>query len=302
MFETIAEPCRTRYVPGTEFLVIVERLMPELPEVETVRQGLIPVLEGRTIARATAYRPDLRFPLPKNLSEAVSGSTVIGIERRAKYLLMRLSGDMILLSHLGMSGRYRVYTDPAPALEAHDHVEFVTDHGVTIRYMDPRRGGFIDLFSVADALTHKLLAGLGPEPLSNAFDGPELGKRLGDRRTSIKAALLDQRVVAGVGNIYACEALYRAGISPKRMAKTVKGGRADKLALSVRNVLNEAIAAGGSSLRDHRQTSGELGYFQHNFAVYGRAGEPCRGCDGANVVKQIVQTGRSTFYCSTCQR
>ena len=302
MFETIAEPCRTRYVPGTEFLVIVERLMPELPEVETVRQGLIPVLEGRTIARATAYRPDLRFPLPKNLSEAVSGSTVIGIERRAKYLLMRLSGDMILLSHLGMSGGYRVYSDPAPALEAHDHVEFVTDQGVTIRYNDPRRFGFIDLFSVADALTHKLLAGLGPEPLSNAFDGPELGKRLGDRRTSIKAALLDQRVVAGVGNIYACEALYRAGISPKRMAKTVKGGRADKLALSVRNVLNEAIAAGGSSLRDHRQTSGELGYFQHNFAVYGRAGEPCRGCDGANVVKQIVQTGRSTFYCSTCQR
>ena len=276
--------------------------MPELPEVETVRQGLIPVLEGRTIARATAYRPDLRFPLPKNLSEAVSGSTVIGIERRAKYLLMRLSGDMILLSHLGMSGRYRVYTDPAPALEAHDHVEFVTDQGVTIRYNDPRRFGFIDLFAVADAPTHKLLAGIGPEPLSNTFDGPELAKRLGDRRTSIKAALLDQRVVAGVGNIYACEALFRAGISPKRMAKTVKGGRADKLATSVRNVLNEAIAAGGSSLRDHRQTSGELGYFQHNFAVYGRAGEPCRGCEGANVVKQIVQTGRSTFYCSTCQR
>ena len=302
MFETIAEPCRTRYVPGTEFLVIVERLMPELPEVETVRQGLIPVLEGRTIARATAYRPDLRFPLPKNLSEAVSGSTVIGIERRAKYLLMRLSGDMILLSHLGMSGRYRVYTDPAPALEAHDHVEFVTDQGVTIRYNDPRRFGFIDLFSVADALTHKLLAGLGPEPLSNAFDGPELGKRLGDRRTSIKAALLDQRVVAGVGNIYACEALYRAGISPKRMAKTVKGGRADKLALSVRNVLNEAIAAGGSSLRDHRQTSGELGYFQHNFAVYGRAGEKCPGCDCDDGIRQMVQGGRSTFYCAKRQR
>lgn len=276
--------------------------MPELPEVETVRQGLIPVLEGRTIARATAYRPDLRFPLPKDLGEVVSGRTVVGIERRAKYLLLRLSGDMILLSHLGMSGRYRVYTDPAPALEAHDHVEFVTDQGVTIRYNDPRRFGFIDLFSVSEAATHKLLANLGPEPLSNAFDGPELANRLGDRRTSIKAALLDQRVVAGVGNIYACEALFRAGISPKRMAKTVKGGRADKLATSVRNVLNEAIAAGGSSLRDHRQTSGELGYFQHNFAVYGRAGEPCRGCDGAGDVKQIVQTGRSTFYCSKCQR
>jgi formamidopyrimidine-DNA glycosylase len=280
--------------------------MPELPEVETVRRGLLPVLEGKTIARAQAYRPDLRFPLPKDLGKAVSGSTVVGIERRAKYLLMRLQsnvrGDMILLSHLGMSGRYRVYEDNAPPLEAHDHVEFVTKDGVTIRYNDPRRFGFIDLFPVADAETHKLLAGLGPEPLSNAFDGPELAKRLGDRRTSIKAALLNQRVVAGVGNIYACEALFRAGISPKRMAKTVKGGRADKLATSVRNVLNEAIAVGGSSLRDHRQTSGELGYFQHNFAVYGRPGEPCRGCDGAGVVKQIVQAGRSTFYCSRCQR
>ena len=280
--------------------------MPELPEVETVRRGLLPVLEGRTITRATAYRPDLRFPLPKDLGKAVSGRTVIGIERRAKYLLLRLSGDMILLSHLGMSGRYRVYSDPPPALEKHDHVEFITDQGTTIRYNDPRRFGFIDLFSVTEAETHKLLADLGPEPLSNAFDGPELAKRLGDRRTSIKAALLDQRVVAGVGNIYACEALFRAGISPKRMAKTVKGGRAEKLATSVRNVLNEAIAAGGSSLRDHRQTSGELGYFQHNFAVYGRAGEPCQGCggagDGNGVVKQIVQTGRSTFYCSICQR
>lgn len=276
--------------------------MPELPEVETVRRGLLPVLEGKTIARATAYRPDLRFPLPKNLGEILSGQTVVGIERRAKYLLLRLSSDMILLSHLGMSGRYRIYGNPAPALETHDHVEFVTDQGMTIRYNDPRRFGFIDLFSVADAENHKLLAGLGPEPLSNAFDGAVLAERLGDRRTSIKAALLDQRVVAGVGNIYACEALFRAGISPKRMAKTVKGGRADKLAMSVRNVLNEAIAAGGSSLRDHRQTSGELGYFQHNFAVYGRAGEPCRGCAGASVVKQIVQTGRSTFYCSTCQR
>lgn len=280
--------------------------MPELPEVETVRRGLLPVLEGRTITKAAAYRPDLRFPLPAKLVENLTGRTVIGIERRAKYLLMRLSGgvggDMILLSHLGMSGRYRVYESDPPELEAHDHVELVTDQGAVIRYNDPRRFGFIDLFSVAEAETHKLLAGLGPEPLSNAFDGAELAKRLGDRRTSIKAALLDQRVVAGVGNIYACEALFRSGISPKRMAKTVKGGRAEKLADAVRNVLNEAIAVGGSSLRDHRQTSGELGYFQHNFAVYGRAGEPCRGCDGAGVVKQIVQTGRSTFYCSRCQR
>lgn len=276
--------------------------MPELPEVETVRRGLAPVLEGAVIARACAYRPDLRFPLPPDLARQLTGRQIISVERRAKYLLIRLSGDMILLSHLGMSGRYRIFDAAPPPLEKHDHVELVTEAGVTVRYNDPRRFGFIDLFAADDLATHKLLAGIGPEPLSNAFDGAALAAGLGERHTAIKVALLDQRVVAGVGNIYASEALYRAGISPKRMARTVKGMRADKLAQAVRDVLNEAIAAGGSSLRDHRQTSGELGYFQHRFKVYGRGGESCLGEHCENTIRQIVQGGRSTFYCTKCQR
>lgn len=276
--------------------------MPELPEVETVRRGLAPVLEGAVIARASAYRPDLRFPLPVGFAERLQGRRVLSVERRAKYLLIRLSGDMVMLSHLGMSGRFRIYNDNPPPLEKHDHVELLTDTGVTIRYNDPRRFGFMDLFPADAQATHKLLAGLGPEPLSNAFDGKALADGLGDRRSSIKVAILDQRVVAGVGNIYASEALFRAGISPKRSARTVKGGRAEKLALAIRDVLNEAIAAGGSSLRDHRQTSGELGYFQHRFRVYGRGGEKCADCDCPQTIRQIVQGGRSTFYCAKRQR
>jgi len=280
--------------------------MPELPEVETVRRGLAPVLEGAVIAKASVFRPDLRFPFPAGFAETLAGRPVISVERRAKYLLIRLRGglgdDLVLLSHLGMSGRFRIFTDAPPPLEIHDHVELVTDSGVTIRYNDPRRFGFMDLFVQSAEATHKLLADLGPEPLSNAFDGAALAAGLGERRTAIKVALLDQHVVAGVGNIYASEALYRAGISPKRMARTVKGGRADKLAQSIRDVLNEAIAAGGSSLRDHRQTSGELGYFQHRFKVYGRAGEKCADCDCPKAIRQIVQGGRSTFYCAKRQR
>ena len=276
--------------------------MPELPEVETVRRGLAPVLEGAVIARASVFRPDLRFPFPTGFAEALGGRKVISVDRRAKYLLIRLSGDLVLLSHLGMSGKFRIFEGPPPALETHDHVELVTDGGVTVRYNDPRRFGFMDLFAQSAQATHKLLADLGPEPLSNAFDGAALAAGLGERRSAIKVALLDQRVVAGVGNIYASEALYRAGISPKRMARTVKGGRADKLAQSIRDVLNEAIAAGGSSLRDHRQTSGELGYFQHRFKVYGRAGEKCADCDCTKAIRQIVQGGRSTFYCAKRQR
>lgn len=276
--------------------------MPELPEVETVRRGLAPVLEGAVIAEARAFRPDLRFPLPPLLADRIRGRRVVSVDRRAKYLLIRLSGDLVLLSHLGMSGRYRVYQDAPPPLEAHDHVEIVTDGGVTIRYNDPRRFGIMDLVEADGVATHKLLAGLGPEPLSNAFDGTALAAGLGDKRSAIKVALLDQRVVAGVGNIYASEALFRAGISPKRTARTVKGGRAEKLATAIRDVLNEAIGAGGSSLRDHRQTSGELGYFQHRFAVYGRAGEKCPGCDCADAVRTFQQGGRSTFYCAKRQR
>lgn len=276
--------------------------MPELPEVETVKRGLAPVLEGAVLAKVTAFRPDLRFPFPVGLAAQMTGRTIISVDRRAKYLLIRLSGDLIMLSHLGMSGRYRVHMDAPPPLETHDHLELVTDSGVTIRYNDPRRFGFIDLFDAADAPTNKFLAGLGPEPLSNAFDGPALATGLGERRSAIKVAILDQRVVAGVGNIYASEALFRAGISPKRMARTVKSGRAARLAEAIRNVLNDAIAAGGSSLRDHRQTSGELGYFQHRFAVYGRGGEKCPGCDCAEGIRQMIQGGRSTFYCAKRQR
>jgi len=276
--------------------------MPELPEVETVRRGLAPVLEGAEIVMAKAYRPDLRFPLPAKLGQKLAGRHIISIDRRAKYLLIRLSGGLILLSHLGMSGRFRVYQGAPPALEKHDHVELVTNTGVTVRYNDPRRFGFMDLFHEDEITTHKLLADIGPEPLSNAFDGQALAIALGDRRSAIKVAILDQHVVAGVGNIYASEALFRAGISPRRIAKTVKGGRADRLATSIREVLSEAIDAGGSSLRDHRQTSGELGYFQHRFAVYGRDGEKCPGCDCEKTVQQFVQGGRSTFYCAKRQR
>lgn len=276
--------------------------MPELPEVETVRRGLVPVLEGAVLAKVTAFRPDLRFPLPPDLATRLMGRKITSVERRAKYLLIRLSGDLIMLSHLGMSGRYRIYMDAPPPLERHDHLEMVTDGGVTIRYNDPRRFGFVDLFEAAQLPTQKSLAGLGPEPLSNAFDGPALAAGLGERRSAIKVAILDQRVVAGVGNIYASEALFRAGISPKRMARTVKGQRAARLAEAIRNVLNDAIAAGGSSLRDHRQTSGELGYFQYSFAVYGRDGEKCPGCDCDDGIRQMVQGGRSTFYCAKRQR
>ncbi len=276
--------------------------MPELPEVETVRRGLAPVLEGALLTKVTAYRPDLRFPLPVDLAGRVMGRTIVSVERRAKYLLIRLSGDLIMLSHLGMSGRYRVFEGTPPPLETHDHLELITASGITVRYNDPRRFGFVDLFEADQIPTQKFLAGLGPEPLSNAFDGPALADGLGERRSAIKVAILDQRVVAGVGNIYASEALYRAGISPKRTARTVKGRRAARLAVAIRDVLNDAIAAGGSSLRDHRQTSGELGYFQHNFAVYGRGGEKCPGCDCKDGIRQMVQGGRSTFYCAKRQR
>lgn len=274
--------------------------MPELPEVETVRRGLVPALEGHVLAKVTAFRADLRFPFPKDFATRLTGRRVVSVNRRAKYLLIELDDDSVVISHLGMSGRYRIYKETPPALERHDHLELVTDAGVVVRYNDPRRFGILDLTTRDGMGAHKLLAVLGPEPLSNAFDGPALAQGLGLRRTAIKVALLDQSVVSGVGNIYASEALFRAGISPKRMAKTVKGGRADKLAAAVRDVLNDAIAAGGSSLRDHRQTSGELGYFQHSFAVYGRGGEACPVC--GSEIRQFTQGGRSTFYCAKCQR
>ncbi len=280
--------------------------MPELPEVETVRQGLADVLEGQRLVAVEARRPDLRFPIPADFQSKITGRRVVSVDRRAKFLLIRLEGDLILLSHLGMSGRYRILSGEVPPPQPHDHIEFHTGDGVTVRYHDPRRFGFVDLVAAGDLSAHPMLIKLGPEPLEANFTGRYLANQLRGRGTSVKAAILDQRVVAGMGNIYACESLFRAGISPRRTAATVIGKRADMLVSAIREVLAQAIGAGGSSLRDHRQPSGELGYFQHQFAVYGCAGQPCPGCTcdlaSGGGVRRIVQAGRSTFYCAKRQR
>ena len=275
--------------------------MPELPEVETVCRGLVPVLEGRRLARVVAYRPDLRVPLPPDLGQRLTGRTVQAVERRSKYMLWRLDDDQVLIVHLGMSGSMRVYARKPPPLGTHDHVEFVTDRDAVIRFNDPRRFGLIVLSDRASLANHPLLAEIGPEPLDQNFDGPALATRLKGRNGPIKGALMNQKIVAGLGNIYVCESLFRAGISPKRRAASVQGKRAARLADAIHTVLEEAIAAGGSSLRDHRQPTGELGYFSHSFAVYDREGEACPGCTCSLVasggIRRIVQTGRSTFYC-----
>lgn len=276
--------------------------MPELPEVETIRRGLQPKLEGHVLAAVVQRRADLRFPLPVDFARRLTGRSVRHVGRRAKYLLLALDDANVLMIHLGMSGRILIHDGPPPPPGPHDHVDFVTDAGCTIRYNDARRFGMMDLVAGAALGEHRLLAGLGPEPLGNRFDGEVLAAALGGRRTPIKAALLDQRVVAGIGNIYACEALHRAGISPKRSAHTVQGRRAARLATAIRDVLEEAIAAGGSSLRDYVQTSGELGYFQHSWRVYDREGAKCAQTDCGGTVRRIVQSGRSTFYCPAHQR
>lgn len=292
--------------------------MPELPEVETVRRGLLPVLEGRAIAHAIQRRPDLRWPLPDRLAERLAGRRVARLGRRSKYLLAELDPETgppeTWIVHLGMSGRLFVANPgeaPRPLADfhfdavgagPHDHVEIMTDRGTRIVYNDARRFGAMDLWPTADLGRHRLLEGLGPEPLSNAFSGPFLAARLKPKRTSLKAALLDQRVVAGLGNIYVSEALHRAGIHPGRMAATVSEARLEALAPAIRETLEDAIAAGGSSLRDYRKADGELGYFQHAFRVYAREGAPCprEGCRGT--VRRIVQNARSSFYCPRCQR
>ena len=278
--------------------------MPELPEVETVVRGLRPKLEGHRLKRVEQRRPDLRFPLPENFAGRLTGRRVERIVRRAKYMVLHLDDGQALLCHLGMSGRMTIvergHNGKRPALDRHDHVVFTTDAGAEIRFNDARRFGIMDLVAQAALEEHPLLRALGPEPLGNDFNGPALAAALKGKRTPIKAALLDQRVVAGLGNIYVCEALFFAGISPRRLAHTVQGGRAEKLAAAVRQVLTRAIEAGGSSLRDYVQANGELGYFQHEWAVYGREGEPCRSC-GA-LIKRQVQSARSTFYCRRCQR
>ena len=283
--------------------------MPELPEVETVRRGLLPVVEGRVIAHAQVNRPDLRWPLPERMAERLTGQRVLALRRRSKYLLADLSSGESLLVHLGMSGRMLVsgvmlgeFHHDHPAPQKHDHVVLTMDNSARVTFNDARRFGAMDLVETAGAETHPLLSALGPEPLGNAFDDAYLDAALKGRRTPIKSALLDQHLVAGLGNIYVCEVLFRAGISPRQLAGELPARRAASLVPIIREVLAEAIEAGGSSLRDHRQANGELGYFQHAFRVYDREGQPCSapGCTGT--IARIVQSGRSTFFCPGCQR
>lgn len=274
--------------------------MPELPEVETVRRGLAPRLTGHAITQVETRRADLRFPFPPDFAARIAGRHVENVGRRAKYLLIELQGGLILLSHLGMSGRYSFDPDGPPG--PHDHVQFQLDDGTRVVYTDPRRFGFMDLMDTAHMGTNRFLKTLGIEPLGNILSGDVLTTALHGRRTPIKAALLDQRIVAGIGNIYACEALFRAGISPRRQAHTITGKRAERLADAIRTVLQDAIAAGGSTLRDFTAADGELGYFQHGFEVYGREDQPCVAPECPARVRRIVQSGRSTFFCSTCQR
>jgi formamidopyrimidine-DNA glycosylase len=292
--------------------------VPELPEVETVRRGLQPAMEGARFVKVEARRPDLRRPLPADFVRRIEGKTVIGIGRRAKYLTVDLSSGEVLLMHLGMSGSFRVSHDdthgspgafhhPRSVASAHDHVVFHMSSGATVTFNDPRRFGLMLLVPRTELSEHPLMREVGPEPLGNAFDAKLLAAACAGKKTSLKAALLDQTVVAGLGNIYVCEALHLAHLSPKRRASTLatRGApnpRAVALVDAIKAVLNAAIKAGGSSLRDHRQTDGELGYFQHHFRVYDHEGEPCvtPGCKGT--VKRIVQNGRSTFFCPVCQK
>jgi formamidopyrimidine-DNA glycosylase len=275
--------------------------MPELPEVETVRRGLALRLSGRRIVRAELRRPDLRQPFPPGLARRLEGARIGDLRRRGKYILIELDDDGLLLVHLGMSGRITAGGNNAPD-EKHDHVVLRLDDGTVVRFNDPRRFGLLDYLPRGKEGSHPLLADMGPEPLEADFDGAYLAKALAGKLTPIKSALLDQKIVAGLGNIYACEALYRARLSPRRLAATVTGARAARLAVAIRAVLEEAIDAGGSSLRDYVQANGELGYFQHRWAVYGREGEPCPACNCTEGVRRFTQSGRSTFYCVRWQR
>ncbi len=298
--------------------------MPELPEVETVRRGLEPAMDGARFTKVEVRRGDLRWPLPKDFAARLEGKTVTGLGRRAKYLLVDLSSGDVLIMHLGMSGSFHVFgaeggnkpgayyhersSHAAQDLAAHDHVVFHMSSGAIVTFNDPRRFGFMKIVARKAIDAEPLLAGLGPEPLGNEFDAAMLARACAGKKTSLKAALLDQKVVAGLGNIYVCEALYRARLSPLRLAATIAGKagapneRAERLVAGIKAVLQDAIAAGGSSLRDHKRTNGELGMFQHHFRVYDREGQKCptRGCRGT--VKRVVQNGRSTFYCPTCQK
>ena len=275
--------------------------MPELPEVETVRRALAPVMTGATITKADIRRPNLRWDLAPDLAARLEGQNIVDVTRRAKIIQVWLAQDVMLI-HLGMSGSIRI-SDHAPNGRAHDHIEWqVSQEAVKhwITFNDPRRFGYVDILRRADHDSHPSLASLGPEPLSDAFSEAYLEDRLQGKTVPIKSFLLDQRHIAGLGNIYVCEALFRAGISPRRRADTVIGKRARRLLPSIRDVLEEAIAQGGTSLRDHRQPDGKLGYFVQSLDVYGREGAPCHSC--ATPIKAIRQSGRSSFYCPLCQR
>ena len=282
--------------------------MPELPEVETVCRGLSPVLEGAIFQDVIVRQYKLRIPVPSNIREKLVSRRVVKVRRRAKYILIELDDSGVIIGHLGMSGRMTIYRtgEQIPPAGQHDHIDFRFTVGDLIRFSDPRRFGLITCTTAKKMNNHKLLRHLGPDPLDKDFCGMELAARLKGRKTLIKAALMDQRIVAGLGNIYVCESLYRAGISPKRKATTVQGNRAEKLVQAIRAVLIEALDAGGSSLRDHVQPNGKLGYFQNSFRVYGREGEACTDCDcnlvSTGGIKRLFQAGRSTFYCPRKQR
>ncbi len=278
--------------------------MPELPEVETTCRGLAGVLEGRRLAHVEVRRADLRIPFPPGLANTLTGRLIVKVARRAKYICLHLDDSQVALAHLGMSGRMTI-TTPKVHPGTHDHVVLDTEDGQRIMFNDPRRFGLLTLTHERDLDRHRLLVKMGPDPLDDGFTPTVLSTALKGKSTTIKAALLDQRIIAGLGNIYVCEALYRSGISPRRKAGTVAGRRAERLVPAIKEVLDEAIAAGGSTLRDYVQPSGELGYFKLSWKVYGREGEPCL-CDPEGkdsiVVQRIVQSGRSTFFCSRCQR
>jgi len=295
--------------------------MPELPEVETVRRGLEPVLTGARLRSVVQRRPDLRFPLPERFVERLEGRTLHRLERRAKYILGFLDSGEVLTIHLGMTGRFSIalpggangrqlgeFTHEAGHDPTHDHVVIETEAGATVTYNDARRFGYMSLIPVGELATHPHFKSLGVEPLGVDLTAPFLARKAEGRTADLKAFLMDQRIVAGLGNIYVCEALYRSGLSPVRGASALARAdgkpteRSRRLVVAIREVLEEAIAAGGSTLRDYRLTDGSLGYFQHAFAVYGREGEPCRTTGCAGTVKRITQAGRSTFYCSRCQR
>lgn len=292
--------------------------MPELPEVETVRRGLAPILVGARILRVELRRPDLRFPFPADFVKNLQGRRITGLNRRAKYLVAPLDDGAALIAHLGMSGAFRIETDGAGAEPlgvfahprsknpAHDHVVLHVE-GARVIYNDPRRFGFMTLAQEAGLEAHPFFAGLGVEPLSNGFDARVLALLFAGKKTPLKSALLDQKLIAGLGNIYVCEALHRSGLSPHRAAGDLAKANgapakaAERLVRAIRDVLMEAVAAGGSSLRDHRQADGSLGYFQHSFHVYGRTGEACATPSCRGTIQRQAQNGRSTFFCPTCQ-